>query len=327
MNMFLTILLLLVGLALVLVGAEALVDGASALARKFGVSEFVIGLSIVALGTSAPEIVVSFVGAAQGKADIAVGNIIGSNIFNTAIVLGLSALIAPVLVTGTNRRRDMPMNLAATLLVILLGSTALVAGPSLSQRFGFTNVLSRVDGAIFLLIFILYMVQSFRHQEKTEEDEAEGVKPKKVWVSLLYILVGIGALVGGGNLFVEKAEAIAQAAGLSDKFIAITVLACGTSLPELATSVVAAAKGRGQMALGNVLGSNVANIFLVLGGSAVIHPLNCDNIDFFDYGTLVALALCLIIGSLISKKKVGRLEGGILLLLGVAYMTFLIVNI
>lgn len=325
MDLFIYILLVIAGLVLVVVGADALVDGSSAIARKLGVSEFVIGLSIVALGTSAPEMVVSFLGAMQGKPDISVGNILGSNIFNTAFVLGLSALIMPVMITRTNRRRDIPVNLIVTALMLLLGSTALVAGPSLSSRFGLTNILSRVDGVIFLLLFVGYMVWSFLSSEKTEEDEAEDSKPKKTWVSVLYVVLGIAALVFGGNLFVDNAVKIAHSAGLSEKFIAVTILACGTSLPELATSVVAAAKGRGQMALGNVLGSNVANILLVLGGSSLISPLNLSNVNLVDYAALFALALGILAATVFSPKKLSRVEGGVLLLIGIAYMTGLVI--
>lgn len=325
MSIWVTVFLLLVGLALVLVGADALVDGSSSLARRFGVSEFVIGLSIVALGTSAPEMVVSFFGAVQGKADISVGNILGSNIFNTAFVLGISAMILPVMITRTNRRRDIPVNLLVTFLMLLLGSTALLFGPKLSGRFGLENTLGRIEGLIFLLLFIGYMVWSFMSSERTSEDEDDSIKPKKVWVSVLYVLAGIVALVGGGRIFVSSAEAIAVAAGLSDKFIAVTVLACGTSLPELATSVVAAAKGRGQMALGNVLGSNVANILLVLGGSALIHPLHFDNVNIGDYSALLGLAVGLVIASIFSPKVVSRSEGAMILLVGIAYMTSLVI--
>lgn len=315
------ILLLIVGLALVLIGAEVLVDGSSTIARKSGMSEFVIGLSIVALGTSAPEMVVSFVGAIQGNADISVGNILGSNIFNTAFVLGLSALIAPVLVTRTNRRRDLPMNLICTLMLFFMGMNATVFHKG-------EDLISRIDGIIFLLVFLVYMFVAFKFPDpESAEEETPKSKDKPIWMAIIFILGGILALVFGGEIFVSSAESIAKKAGLSDKFIAVTILACGTSLPELATSIVAAAKGRGQMALGNVLGSNACNILLVVGGSALINPLSMSGINLIDFAALGATALIPLLAIAVSRKKVSRLEGGVLLAVGIVYMTYLILAI
>ena len=329
-NLAVVILLLISGLALVLIGAEVLVDGSSKIAKKLGISDFVIGLSIVAIGTSAPEMVVSFLGAIQGKADISVGNIVGSNVFNTAFVLGISALIAPVLITRTNKRRDVPVNLVVTLLLFLCGMTGtLLALVGLGDSGFASNTISRVEGAVFLLLFIGYMVWSFLSSEKSAEDVQDPAKAKQinVWISLIFIILGIVSLVFGGQVFVSSAEAIAHKAGLSDKFIAVTVLACGTSLPELATSVVAAIKGKGQMAIGNVLGSNVANIPLIVGGSAVIRPLSLDGINLLDFAALGALALMLTAAAYLSREKLGRTAGAILLAIGVAYNAFLIATI
>jgi len=319
-NLAVVILLLIVGLALVLIGAEVLVDGSSTIARKLGISEFVIGLSIVALGTSAPEMVVSFVGAVQGKSDISVGNILGSNIFNTAFVLGLSALIAPVIVTKTNRRRDLPVNLLVTLMLFLMGMTATVFHRG-------SDTIGRVDGAIFLAVFVAYMVMSFFSPEKSADEEAPKNQDKSVGISLAFIIGGILALVFGGQIFVSSAEAIAIRAGLSEKFIAVTILACGTSLPELATSIVAAAKGRGQMALGNVLGSNACDVLLIVGGSALIHPLSMAGIDLIDFAALGALAIIPLVSIIFSRNKVNRAEGAVLLVVGLAYMGYLIATI
>ena len=329
-NLAVVILLLISGLALVLIGAEVLVDGSSKIAKKLGISDFVIGLSIVAIGTSAPEMVVSFLGAIQGKADISVGNIVGSNIFNTAFVLGISALIAPVLITRTNKRRDVPVNLVVTLLLFLCGMTGtLLALVGLGDSGFASNTISRAEGAVFLLLFIGYMVWSFLSSEKSAEDVQDPAKAKQinVWISLIFIILGIVSLVFGGQVFVSSAEAIAHKAGLSDKFIAVTVLACGTSLPELATSVVAAIKGKGQMAIGNVLGSNVANILLIVGGSALIRPLSLDGINLLDFAALGALALMLTAAAYLSRENLGRTAGAILLAIGVAYNAFLIATI
>ena len=313
------ILLLLLGLALVLAGAEALVDGASALARKWGVSEFVIGLTIVALGTSAPEMVVSFISAAKGNSDMAVGNIIGSNIFNTALILGLSAAICPIAITRTHIRRDIPINIIVTSLLIFLGVRQKWFG------FGF-NGMDRIAGALFLALFVWYMIISFK-TDRTEDAEDES-KHSSIFKALVFLTGGLAALIFGGRLFVNSAESIAHLVGLSDKFIAITVLAAGTSLPELATSVVAAAKGKGQLALGNIIGSNTSNILLILGGSALIHPLDMNGIAMTDYLAVFLCSLALLISAFTNKKgKLDRLEGIILIAIEVVYMGYLIYTI
>ena len=314
------ILLLIAGLVLVLVGAEAIVDGASAVARRFGISEFVIGLTVVAIGTSAPEMVVSFISAIEKNSDLAVGNIIGSNIFNTALILGLSAIIAPVAITRGNLRRDIPVNIGITTLLIVLGLKKTLFGIG-------ENGLSRVEGIVFLALFAWYMITSFVHDKDNlleEDEEASDAKPKKLAVAILYLIAGILALIYGGRLFVDHAQVVARMAGLSDKFIAITVLAAGTSLPELATSCIAAAKGKGQLALGNVLGSNTFNILLILGGSAVINPLSMSNLTYIDYTAVFMCAMSLVIFSWTGKRnRIDRLEGVVLVLIQVIYFAYL----
>lgn len=318
------ILLLIAGLVLVLVGAEAIVDGASALARRWGISEFVIGLTIVAIGTSAPEMVVSFISAIEKNSDLAVGNIIGSNIFNTALILGLSAIIAPVTITRGNLRRDIPVNIGITVLLIVLGLKKTLFGIG-------ENGLSRVEGIVFLVLFVWYMVSSFLHDKDNLPDVPEGdasaeaaEKPKPLALAILYVVAGILALVYGGRLFVDHAQVIARMAGLSDKFIAITVLAAGTSLPELATSCIAAARGKGQLALGNVLGSNTFNILLILGGSAVISPLSMGNLTYIDYTAILMCAVSLVLFSWTGKRnRIDRLEGVVLVLVQALYFAYL----
>lgn len=317
--MAIEILLLIAGLVLVLVGAEAIVDGASALARRWGISEFIIGLTIVAIGTSAPEMVVSFISAAEKNSDMAVGNIIGSNIFNTALILGLSAIIAPVAITRGNLRRDIPVNIGITALLILLGLKKTLFGIG-------ENGLSRIEGIVFLALFVWYMVTSFVHDKDNRPEETEGAvaKPRPLALSILFLAGGIAALVYGGHLFVGHAQTIAKMAGLSDKFIAITVLAAGTSLPELATSCIAAAKGKGQLALGNVLGSNTFNILLILGGSAVINPLSMGNMSYLDYTAVFMCAMSLVIFSWTGQRnRIDRLEGVALVLIQVLYFAYL----
>jgi len=322
--MAIEILLLLAGLALVLIGADAIVEGATGLARRWGISEFIIGLTIVAIGTSAPEMVVSFISALEKNSDMAVGNIIGSNIFNTALILGLSAIIAPVAITRGNLRRDIPVNIGITALLILLGCKKTLFGIG-------EDGLSRWEGILFLALFVWYMVSSFVHDkdnrlEASDVSNAEGAaaKPAQLFRSLLFVVFGLAALIFGGRLFVNHAQDIARMAGLSDKFIAITVLAAGTSLPELATSCIAAAKGKGQLALGNILGSNTFNILLILGGAAVIHPLSMANITYMDYTAVFMCAMSLVIFSWTGKRNsIDRLEGVVLVLIQILYFGYL----
>ena len=316
---WLQVLLLLGGLALIVFGADWLVDGASGIARRFGLSEFVIGLTIVGMGTSAPEMVVSFIGAFQGNADIAIGNVVGSNIMNTLLILGLTALILPMAVTPSNRKRDIPVNLLITVILIVLGLKYTLT------HLG-SNGLSRVDGGILLTIFIVYMWSCFKNGQVEEEDSP--AKKRSLWLCILLIAAGLAGLVIGGNLFVNNATELAHAMGVSDKFIAITILAGGTSMPELATCVVAAAKKKGQLALGNIIGSNVFNILLILGGSALIHPLSFEHITYVDLGVLLVSALALVSALFIGKKnKIDRLDGSLFLLIWAAYMAWLIINL
>ena len=317
--MFVQILLLITGLALVVFGADYLVEGASALARRFGLSEFIIGLTIVGMGTSAPEMVVSFIGAAQGNPDISLGNVVGSNIFNTLLILGTTALLLPIAVTPDNKKKDIPMNILITVLLIALGLERTLFG------FG-TDGLSRWDGFILVAVFALYMWHSFRNG--SQEEAAESAPERKLWVSVLFILGGITGLILGGNLFVNSATHIARAIGVSDKFIAITILAGGTSMPELATCIAAAVKKKGQLALGNIIGSNIFNILLILGGSALITPLSFADISYMDLGALIASALALFACCYVGEKnKLDRVDGIIFLVLFVAYMTYLIVQL
>ena len=317
--MTLQILILLGGLALILFGANWLVDGSSSIAKKFGISEFVIGLTIVGIGTSTPEMVVSFLSAFQGKADMAIGNIVGSNIFNTLMILGVTALIAPLTITKSNLKKDIPLNIFVTVLLILLGMNFTIFGLGQDQ-------LSRIDGAILLAIFAWYLYTSFKSD--TADEDGEGIKEYKTGISVLLIVAGLGALIAGGKLFVNSATELAKMFGVSDKFIAITVMAAGTSMPELATCAGAALKGRGQLALGNVLGSNISNILLILGGSALINPLSFGGMTYVDLGVVLAGAIFILASAYIFKKKqLDRFEGIVLLLMEAGYMWYLIANL
>ena len=319
--MAIQLLILAAGLVLILLGANYLVEGSSAIARKFGISEFIIGLTIVGIGTSSPEMVVSFLASLQGKADMAIGNIIGSNIFNTLLILGVTALISPLTITKSNIKKDIPMNIFATILLIVFGLHATLFGLG-------TDTLSRYDGAILLAVFIWYLVSSFRNKSSIEEDGQEIIKDSPFWLTFIMIAGGLAGLIIGGRLFVNSASELARIFGVSDKFIAITVMAGGTSMPELATCVVAALKGKGQLALGNILGSNISNILLILGGSALINPLSFSGITAVDVSTLLASALFILLSAwMFKKKKHDRIEGAILLLGESAYLWYLISNL
>lgn len=309
--MILDILLLLVGLGLVVFGSDILVDGSSAIARKSGVSEFVIGLTIVGFGTSLPEMVVSITGAIEGSADISIGNIVGSNTLNALLVLGSAALITPIAVNRLNLTRDIPMFFGITLFFVLLTTK---------------GYLNWVDGLILLAVFTAYIVLCFK-SGKVDIEEA----PKReigVFMAILMVLGGLAGLVFGGRLFVDHSVNFARAVGVSEKFIAITLLAGGTSMPELVTTIVAAAKKKGQLALGTIIGSNVFNILFVIGVASLLTTLNTGGMSWVDFGALlgstVLLALCAYIGK---TKRLNRLEGALMALGYFAYIGWLIYSI
>lgn len=318
--MLIECLLLIVGLALVVLGADFLVDGASSIAKKFGVSDFVIGLTIVGMGTSAPEMVVSFIGALQGNGDIAIGNVVGSNIFNVFMILGATALILPMDITPMNRKKDIPLNIAITLIFIALGMSRTLFGIG-------DDVLGRMDGAILLVLFAAYIYMCFRFDTANQTESNENEKVIKPTLAAVLIVAGLAGLVFGGRMFVNSATSIAKMLNVSDKLIAITILAGGTSMPELVTCIVAAFKKKGQLALGNILGSNVFNILLILGGSALLHPLSMAGMSYVDLGALLLSSL-VIWASIHTNKKnqLDRADGLLLLLLEAAYMTFLIIK-
>ena len=313
-------LLLIAGLLLIIFGADKLVDGASAIARKLKISEFVIGLTIVGFGTSCPELVVSVTGALNGIADISIGNVIGSNIFNTLLILGLTALLMPIDITRANKRRDIPITLLATFLMAFCGMSKSLFGV------GASDGLSRIEGIVFLLIFVIYIIYSFKSDGGTSESAAPA-KESSIFKAVLFTIGGLAGLIFGGQWFVDSAVRLAKEFGVSDKFIAITLLAGGTSLPELAACVVAAARKKGQLALGNILGSNVFNILLILGTSAAITPLSFANIDLIDILLLVISMIMVWLSSYTFKKdKIDRYEGAIFLLAFIAYYVWLFIK-
>lgn len=319
--MAIQILLLILGLTLILFGANWLVDGSTSIARKTGMSEFVIGLTIVGIGTSTPEMVVSFIAAFQGQSELALGNVIGSNIFNILMILGVTTLISPITMSKDNRVKDIPLNILVTggLMLIWLLHSILGVG---------TNEISRLEGGLMLAAFMFYLWMMFRSGSGAEETgQAEESKTFPNWLSVLMILGGLGGLIIGGRFFVNSATAIAQYLNLSEKFIAITIMAAGTSLPELATCIVAARKGRNQMALGNVIGSNIANILLIVGGAALISPLSLASIAWVDFAVMMVASLVLLMSAYtIKRDRIDRREGLLFLVIEVAYMVWLFLN-
>lgn len=319
--MAIQILLLILGLTLILFGANWLVDGSTSIARKTGMSEFVIGLTIVGIGTSTPEMVVSFIAAFQGQSEIALGNVIGSNIFNILMILGITTLISPITMSRENRIKDIPMNVLVTGALLLIWAVHSVLGVG-------ANAISRVEGALMLAAFAAYLWMMFRSgSNSVEETSEESTKTYSNRVSVLMIIGGLACLIGGGKFFVNSATAIAKYLNLSEKLIAITIMAAGTSLPELATCVVAARKGRNQMALGNVLGSNISNILLIVGGSALISPLSLAAISWIDLSVVMIAGIVLLVSAYtIKRDRIDRREGLIFILIEIAYMVWLWIN-
>ena len=310
----------IVGIALTLLGADWLVGGASGIAKKYGVSEFVIGVAIVGIGTSMPELMVSSLGSFRGSAGIAIGNVTGSNLFNTLLILGVTALINPIRFTRENLRKDMHLN--------TLASIILIAFAFLPIAFVRSSVfqISRLEGILFVLLFVGYLIMTFcsgGQQEAVDGDDNEDRDKKPVWFLIMMILAGIVGLAIGGRLFVDKGCEIARRLNVSETIIAITFMAGGTSLPELVTCIVAAARKRNQLALGNILGSNVSNILLILGCSAVIRPLEIDGVNFVGFFVLIITAALLYMSALIPEKHVlNRYKGIVFILLYVIYITY-----
>ena len=322
---WLNILFIIIGVALVLWGADRLTEGASSLARGMRVPEIIIGLTIVAAGTSAPELFVSMVSALKGTADLAVGNVIGSNIFNTTLIVGCSALVAPMVVSKSTVRKDIPFAVVASLLLFVL------CFDDMDSPHLWGNEITRSDGVILLIGFAGFMIYTFHTAKKdglmpTEEELEDNAEQPKDYSHLLrnifWIVVGLGCLIYGSNLFVDAATYVAHRFGVRQSVIGLTIVAGGTSLPELATSVVAAYKGRSAIAIGNVIGSNVFNILLILGTTAVISPLRIMGITIVDL-----MVLLVTIGFMwlfaFTKFYVSRREGAVLVGCFLLYMGWL----
>ena len=313
--------ILIISLVGIVFGADMLVAGAAAIARKYKVSDFVIGAAIVGIGTSMPELVVSFIGALEGNADVAIGNVVGSNIFNVLGILGLTAALFPIAVDKENMRFEIPLCICVSIMLTILVFNFFCGG---------TPIISRIDGWILLLAFAFYMWYSFyRDKQKNEEAEISNTShsSKKttneaLWKSILKVGLGLPILIVSCDFFVDNAVLIAKNFGVNDAFISLTLIACGTSLPELAASLVAALKKNTQLALGNVIGSNIFNITWILGLSAQVMPLNSSGITVVDYCVMiVAAVLPLLFGF---NGKISRVAGIGMFLCFVAYTWYLL---
>lgn len=305
--MVLDVLLIVIGVTMVLLGADRLTEGASALARRMNVPEIIIGLTIVAAGTSAPELFVSLVSALKGTAGLAVGNVVGSNTMNAMLIVGCAAMVAPMTISRSTVKKDIPFSVAASVLLILIAAD---------------SFLGRWDGIILLVGFTVFMVYTLR-QAKVDSATEVQTEMSPVWRNIVYLLGGLLGLVVGSNLFVDSASNVALSLGISEGVVGLTVVAGGTSLPELATSVVAARKGQSAIAIGNVIGSNVFNILMILGLTATISPLQIEGITTVDMAVmLVSVALVWFFS--FTKFTVERWEGALLVIGYLVYLWWLI---
>lgn len=308
--------ILIVSLAGIVFGANFLVNGSVAIARKYKVSDFVIGAAIVGIGTSMPELVVSFLGALKGNADVAIGNVVGSNIFNVLGILGLTAVLFPIAVDRKNMKFEIPLCIAvSTLLVILV------------YNFfnGATAEISRFDGILLLALFGLFMWYSFYRDKKSEEssaDENMSEENSPLWLAIIKVVGGLAVLITSCDFFVDNAVSLAKSFGVNDAFISLTLIACGTSLPELAASMAAAIKKNTQMALGNIIGSNIFNITLILGLCSQVRPLTTSGITGVDYIVMITAAVLPIVFGF--RGKIGRAGGTIMFLTFIVYNWYLI---
>lgn len=314
------ILLLIVGLGLILAGANFLTDGSAALAQRFRVPEFIVGLTVVAIGTSTPELVVSVLSAIGGQSDVAIGNVVGSNIFNVFVILGICALIRPVPLTAGNIRRDIPFGVLVSLLLLALAQDSLFCKTA-ADRIG------RLDGVVMIGLYVAlmwYTVRKTKRPEATAPTESSKA-PMAGWLTAVMIVGGLAGLVFGGEMFLRSATSIARSLGISESVIAITLVAGGTSLPELASSLVSLFKGKADMALGNVIGSNIANILLILGVSATIHPLSMGGITVWDLLMVLLSSVVVFLAAFTFKRKaIDRWEGTLFVAIYIAYIWYLI---
>lgn len=302
-------LFLVVGFALLIKGADFFVDGSASVAKKLRVPTMIIGMTIVAMGTSAPECAVSIAAAVKGSNTMAISNVVGSNIFNLMVVCGACAVLAPLPVKGSTMKQEFPLSILAAVLFWAMGKKSMLIG--------------RMDGAILLAVFAAFLIWMVLEAKKARGSVPEGgIAALKGWQCLAYILVGLGAIVAGGDFVVDSASAIAQSFGLSPTLIGLTIVAFGTSLPELATSLVAAKKGETDMALGNVIGSNIFNILLVLGAAGAVSPMEVLKENLIDAIILIAMS-AIVWAFAWRRKQIGRLHGWVMLAMYAGYVGYI----
>lgn len=309
--------ILLISLVGIVFGADYLVAGAVSLTRRFKVSDFVIGAAIVGVGTSMPELVVSFIGALNGNADVAIGNVVGSNIFNVLGILGLTAVFFPVAIDRKNMKFEIPLCIGVSILLTVFAFNFFNGDPA---------VISRIDGLLLLAAFAGFLWYSFYRdsKEKTASEDAASDDKTPLWLAIVKVVGGLALLIISCDFFVDNAVTVAKSFGVNDAFISLTLIACGTSLPELAASVAAAVKKNTQMALGNIVGSNIFNITLILGLSSQVMPLTSAGITIIDYIVMICAAvLPLLFGF---KGRIGRAGGVFMVIAFIAYNWYLITN-
>ena len=306
--------ILIISLVGIVFGADFLVAGAVSIARKYKVSDFVIGAAIVGVGTSMPELVVSFIGALKGNADVAIGNVVGSNIFNILGILGVTALFFPIAINKDNMKFEIPLCIGISILLMIFAFNFFNGTPA---------CISRLDGVMLLIMFVGFMWYSFHRDKKnntTIEEQTEEKTP--IWLAIIKVLGGLAVLITSCDFFVDNAVLVAKSFGVSDAIISLTLIACGTSLPELAASVAAALKKNTQLALGNIIGSNIFNITLILGVSSQVMPLTSAGITYVDYIVMIAAAILTLLFGF--KGKIGRLGGAFMFLCFIIYNIYLI---
>lgn len=316
-----TYVMLILSLVLLVVGANWLVDGSAAIARRCHISEYIIGATIVGMGTSTPELVVSAISAVEGHSDIAIGNVVGSNIFNVFLILGITALLMPIRYTRDNTHRDIPINIGASVLVVAL---CVLRGVGRGE-YG----LGRIDGLLMLCLFALYLWLSLRSGRDGQSSDETVAAPVGLYryttVCIVAIAVGLAGLIYDGSMFVDAASAIAREWGVSEAIIGLTIVAGGTSLPELVSSVIAVTKRKGQMALGNIVGSNIFNLLLILGTASTICPLTMGGITFVDWGVMLFSSFVLLAAArTFEKRTLDRKDALVFLLIYAGYMVWLL---
>lgn len=305
-----SIVYIIIGAILVLWGADRLTDGATAIAQRLNIPQIVIGLTVVAMGTSMPEFFVSLMSAIKGTSDLAVGNIIGSNVFNTMAIVGITALVAPMTISRSTVQKDIPFAIVASVMLLLMC---------------FDTTLSRLEAGVLFLGFLIFMVYTVRIGMKNGDVQVLNLRPMPLWQMIGLLLLGMACLIGGSDLFVIGAKSVAKTLGVSDAVIGLTIVACGTSLPELATSIVAARKGRSAIAIGNVIGSNVFNILMIIGATGLILPMDIQGITLVDYSVMMGSIVLLWLFSY-TKFTVERWEGAVLAIGYFAYMAWIVIR-